>query len=207
MFIKIYFGDKPIFLCDDITPEINEYMHHPDAVFIDDVSNAGVKSLLHEIIKPEFHAGILWDKDFEKLQKTFYKNFSVIKAAGGVVVNKKREILMIFRRGKWDLPKGKLEKGEKLEDCAVREVEEETGLNEIQLHNKITITYHTFSEFGKHFLKEAHWYKMIYNGNKRPVPQKEEDIHEAKWANKKDIAECLQNSYATITEVLKSVEK
>src|SRR5688572_3663924 len=160
MFIKIYFEDKPVFLCDEIDDTINEYMHHPDAVFIDEISTAAINSLLHEIAKPEFHAGILYDKDFEKLKKAFYKHFKVIIASGGVVFNSNEEILLIFRKGKWDLPKGKLDKGETLEECAVREVEEETGIKNIKLEEKVIITYHTYIEFGKHILKESHWYKM-----------------------------------------------
>ena len=128
MFIKIYFEDKPVFLCDEVDKTINEYMHHPDAVFIDEISKAAINSLIHEIAKAEFHAGILFDKDLNKLKKAFFKHFTLFVAAGGVVQNTNDEILMIFRRGKWDLPKGKLDEGETLEQCALREVKEETGL-------------------------------------------------------------------------------
>src|SRR5438045_8201804 len=119
MFIKIYFEDKPVFLCDKIDKIIDEYMHHPDAVYIDEVSNAAINSLLHEIAKPEFHAGILFDKDLNKLKKAFFKHFSLFIAAGGVVTNANDEILMIFIRGKWDLAKGKLDEGKTLEQPAV----------------------------------------------------------------------------------------
>ncbi len=133
MYIKIYFGDKPVFLCNEIDDTIHEYMHHPDAVFIDEITGPAIKSLLHEIAKEEFHAGILWDQDLEKLKKAFFKLFKPVTAAGGLVENEKGEVLLIFRRGKWDLPKGKLDPGETIEQCAVREVEEETGLKNIEL--------------------------------------------------------------------------
>src|SRR5580765_6272767 len=100
MFIKIYFDDKPVFLCDEIDDTIHEYMHHPDAVFIDEISTPAINSLLHEIAKPQFHAGVLWNSDLEKLKKSFFKHFMVMKAGGGLVINTKKEILMIFRRGK-----------------------------------------------------------------------------------------------------------
>src|SRR5207253_9617773 len=142
------------------------------------ISNAAINSLLHEISKPVFHAGILYDKDLSKLKKAFYKHFTLVIAAGGLVTNTDNDILMILRRGKWDLPKGKLDKGETLEKCAVREVEEETGLTGIELEKKIITTYHTYTEFGKHILKESHWFKMKYPLNEKPVPQTEEDITE-----------------------------
>ena len=206
MFIKIYFEDKPVFLCDKIDKPIDEYMHHPDAVFIDEISNAAIKSLLHEIAKPEFHAGILLDKDLSKLQKAFFKHFTIVVAAGGLVQNTNEDILMIFRRGKWDLPKGKLDEGETLEQCAVREVEEETGLTGIKLGEKIITTYHTYTEFGKHILKESHWYKINCNSDQKLVPQTEEDITDIKWVKKSDMKKYTSNTYQTILEVLRHLE-
>ncbi len=119
MYINIYFGDKPVILCNEIDKELNEILHHPDAVFVDEVSPRAIKAMLHEIKKAEFHAGVIWHSDLEKLKETFFKNFKVIEAAGGIVQNEKKDILFIYRLGKWDLPKGKIEKGEKEEACAV----------------------------------------------------------------------------------------
>lgn len=207
MFIKIYFDDKPVFLCDKIDKVIDEYLHHPDAVFIDEISTPAINSLLHEIAKPEFHAGIIIDKDLNKLKKKFFKHFEVITAAGGVVTNNNSKILMIFRRGKWDLPKGKLEKGETLEQCAVREVEEETGLKNIELGEKITTTYHTYNQFGKHILKESHWYKMKVSDDKQLIPQTEEDITEIKWVDESAMEKYISNTFQTIIEVLSHLKK
>ena len=207
MFIKIYFEDKPVFLCDKIDKTIDEYMHHPDVVFIDEISTAAIKSLLHEIAKPEFHAGILLDKDINKLKKAFYKHFTIIIAAGGVVINSKEDTLMIFRRGKWDLPKGKLDEGELLEQCAVREVEEETGLSNIELGEKITTTYHTYTDYGKHILKESHWYKMKSKTDQKLTPQTEEDITDIKWVKQSDLKKKTSNTYQTIIEVLNNLKQ
>jgi hypothetical protein len=110
MYIKIYFEDKPVYLCNEVDKELNEILHHPDAVFMDEISVPGIKSLLHEIKKEEFHAGVLWNEDLDKLKKSFFKHFIIIQAAGGLVLNEKKEALMIFRHGKWDLPKGIREK-------------------------------------------------------------------------------------------------
>ena len=207
MFIKIYFEDKPVFLCDKIDKTIDEYMHHPDAVFIDEISTAAINSLLHEIVKPQFHAGILLDNDLAKLKKAFYKHFTIITAAGGVVSDAKDDILMIFRRGKWDLPKGKLDKGETLEECAVREVEEETGIKKITLGEKINTTYHTYSEYGKQILKESHWFKMKCDDHQKLVPQTEEDITDIRWVKKSDLKKYSSNTYQTILEVLSKVKE
>jgi len=202
MYINIYFGDKPVILCDAIDKEINEILHHPDAVFVDEVSSRAVKAMLHEIKKEEFHAGVLWHSDLEKLKETFFKNFKIIEAAGGIVQNEKKEILFINRLGKWDLPKGKVEKGEKEEACALREVTEETGVTNLHLKKKIGETYHVYDEFGKHFLKISHWYHMTCSAKQQLVPQTEEHITEIKWVRTLDIKEPMQNTYPSIKNIL-----
>jgi len=205
MFIKIYFGDKPVFLCDEIDTAIHEYMHHPDAIFIDEISTPAINTLLHEIAKPEFHAGILWHTDLEKLKNVFFRHFVLVQAGGGLVTNQNKEVLMILRRGKWDLPKGKLDNDETLEACAIREVQEETGLKNIDLGDKVAITYHTYNEFGKHILKESHWYHMKSKGDEKPLTQTEEDITDIRWVKQKDLKKYTQNTFATIIEVLGSL--
>jgi 8-oxo-dGTP pyrophosphatase MutT (NUDIX family) len=202
MHIKIYFGDKPVFLCDEIDKELNEILHHPDAVFIDELSNAALKSLLHEIKKEEFHAGVVWHTDLDKLKKAFFKNFHLIEAAGGIVQNDKKEILFIHRLGKWDLPKGKMEKGESPESCAIREVEEETGVSQLQLKKKTGETHHTYDEFGKHILKITHWYNMSCPSGQDTAPQTEEHITEIKWVKRNHFDEVLQNTYPSIKDIL-----
>jgi 8-oxo-dGTP pyrophosphatase MutT (NUDIX family) len=203
-YITIYFSEKPVFICDETTPEINEYRHHPDAVFIDELSTAAINSLLHEINKPRFHAGIILGENFEKLKAKFFKHFNVIQAAGGLVKNKKGEILMMLRRGKWDLPKGKLDEGETIEECAKREVEEETGLHQVEIIKPLEITYHTYVQFGKHNLKESHWYLMMATGDEKLIPQTEEDITEITWVKKEDLEKYISNTFPTIEKVLES---
>jgi len=204
MHIKIYFGDKPVYLCDEIDKELNEILHHPDAVFIDEISNPAIKSLLHEIKKDEFHAGVLWHGDLEKLKKALFKHFDLIEAAGGIVQNDQKEILFIYRLDKWDLPKGKVEKGEKLEACALREVEEETGVTGLKLKSKTGETYHTYNAFGKHFLKISHWFYMTCSSGQKLIPQTEEHITEIKWVKTKDIREPIANTYPSIKDILEN---
>lgn len=202
-YITIYFGDKPVFLCDEITAEINEYRHHPDAVFIDELSTAAVNSLLHEIKKSQFLAGIIFGEDFEKLKNSFFRHFTLIKAAGGLVKNKNGEILLMFRRGKWDLPKGKLDENESIEECAKREVQEETGLRKLKIGGLIEKSYHTYVEFGKHILKESYWYAMTTTADEPLVPQTEEDITEILWVKKEDLEKYTSNTFPAIKKLLK----
>src|SRR5215204_4522110 len=122
MNIKVYFNDKPLFLTDTIDSELEPYKHHDDAIFMDEFSPPAINSIIHEMRLQKIHAGVFYHTDFVKLKNAFTKKFTLIKAAGGLVVNDDRHLLLIFRRGKWDLPKGKLDPGESLETCALREV-------------------------------------------------------------------------------------
>lgn len=202
MYIKIYFGDKPVYLCDEINKELNEILHHPETVFIEEISVAAIRSLLHEIRKDELQTGVIWDKDLEKLKKAFFRNFTLIEAAGGIVQNTRKDLLFIMRLGKWDLPKGKIEKGENEKDCAIREVMEETGVKHLTLKKKIGETHHVYDEFGKHFLKISHWYYMTCPSDQKLLAQTNEHITEAKWIGTKDIKEPMKNTYPSIKDIL-----
>ncbi|MBN8673658.1 MAG: NUDIX domain-containing protein [Chitinophagales bacterium] len=203
MYIKIFFNDKPLFLCDQVDETIEPFLHHDDAVFIDELDPHTVKTMIHEMQLEKVHAGVFIHPDFEELKKAFFKKFSFIQAAGGIVQNENGELLLIFRRGKWDLPKGKLDKGESLEDCAVREVEEETGLKQVKLAEPLLITYHTYHEGTKFILKESHWYSMKVSSRQELVPQTEEDILETRWVAADALEPYLKNSFPSVVDVLK----
>jgi 8-oxo-dGTP pyrophosphatase MutT (NUDIX family) len=127
----------------------------------------------------------------------------IIRAAGGLVQNERGEVLFIYRRNKWDLPKGKIDAGESPEECAVREVQEETGMREVILKDFLLITHHTYEESGKNILKETHWFRMLASGEQELIPQAEEDITGLKWVRQDGFAEMIQNTYPNILEVLK----
>jgi 8-oxo-dGTP pyrophosphatase MutT (NUDIX family) len=207
MHIKIYFNDKPLFLCNEIDKTIQPYVHHDDALFIDELNSHTIKTMIHEMQQQAVHAGIFFHPDLEELKKAFFKKFTLVQAAGGLVLNEKEEILLMFRRGKWDMPKGKLDKGEKLEDCAIREVDEETGLKKIELVSPLTITYHTYHEGTKFILKESHWYMMKVNGEQILTPQTEEDILELRWVNVNDLDKYRKDSFPSIQDVLEAFKK
>ena len=205
MYFTVYFGDKPLFLCDEVSPEIEPFMHHDDAVFIDELDAHTVKSMIHEMQQDKVHAGVFLHDDLEKLRKAFYKKFTLVKAAGGLVRNEKDEVLLIFRRGKWDLPKGKLDGRESLEAAALREVEEETGLKGAKIEKSIGITRHTYHEGARFILKESHWYLMSAPAKQVFTPQEEEDITEIRWVSPGNLKKYMDNSFPTIRELLKSV--
>ena len=207
MFIKIYFGNKPLFLCDAIDNTIQPYVHHDDSIFIDELNIHSIKTIIHEMQQPQVHAGVFYHSNLDELKKAFTKKFTLVQAAGGLVKNDKEEILMIFRKGSWDLPKGKLDKGEKLEDCAVREVEEETGLKNIRLHSPLTITYHVYFEGTRYILKESHWFAMSVSGEQTLAPQKEEGISDIKWVNRSTINSFLKKAYPLITDIIQAAKE
>ena len=125
-----------------------------------------------------------------------------IIAAGGIVENKDSKILFMYRRGKWDLPKGKWDDGETIEECAVREVEEETGLINLQRKNLIDKTIHNYSENGKDVEKETYWYAMKVEGEQKLVAQSEEDIEEIRWVDPAVWVEAEKTVYGSIRDVI-----
>ncbi len=202
MHIKIYFNSKPLFLCDDIDEEISPYVHHDDTMFIDELSAPAINSMIHEMKQEKIHAGILYHTSMEALKKAVFKKFTLIKAAGGLVLDPSNKMLFIFRRGKWDMPKGKLDPGEPLDECALREVKEETGLQQVELDKPLKVTYHTYDEDGRHILKETHWYLMHAAAGQDVKPQEEEQISEIKWIDQKDVDKYLKNSFPLIKEII-----
>ena len=202
MYIKIYFNDKPLFLCDDVDVSLQPYVHHDDAVFIDELNTHTVKSMIHEMQDASVHAGVFFHKDLEELKTDFFKKFTLVKAAGGFVQNENKEVLMMFRRGKWDLPKGKLDDKESPEQGAIRETEEETGLTNIKLISPLITTYHTYHEGTKFILKETSWFTMKVAGQQKLVPQAAEQITKLEWVKKNDLKKYLDNSFPSVNDVL-----
>jgi 8-oxo-dGTP pyrophosphatase MutT (NUDIX family) len=127
----------------------------------------------------------------------------VIMAAGGLIENEKGEFLLIYRKKHWDLPKGKLDDDETMEECAVREVEEETGLKNVQIGALIDVTLHQYEENGELVTKKTAWYRMKGASSDVLVPQTEEDIEEIKWIKPADLEPYLQNSYPNIIHIIK----
>jgi 8-oxo-dGTP pyrophosphatase MutT (NUDIX family) len=140
--------------------------------------------------------------------KNFISYYTLIEAAGGLVQNKKGEYLTIFRLGKWDLPKGKIEYDESPEQAAVREVKEECGITGLSIVKELPLTFHSYSLKGKRKLKKTHWFLMKTDDDSKLIPQEEEHIEEARWMDEKTLSEkVLPNTYSSISEMLNTFFK
>lgn len=152
------------------------------------------ESIIHHLYITAVNTEVLWNK-FESL-------FAYIEAAGGLVKNKKGELLFIFRKGKWDLPKGKIEKGEKIEDAAIREVEEECGITNLTITKPMINTYHLYEQDNILFLKKTYWFEMICKDEKIPKPQIEEGITAVEWMNENATGKIKENTYEAVIDLL-----
>ena len=150
----------------------------------------------------ELRSVYLCAPDLEELWSDFKGMFTFIEAAGGIVKSPEGSILFIKRNGKWDLPKGKLERGEAPDVAAMREVEEECGISGLVNESFIGNTYHTYNSDGTKYLKSTHWYAMDCDNSADGVPQAEEGITEVKWSRLSEIDGLLENTYASLKDLL-----
>jgi 8-oxo-dGTP pyrophosphatase MutT (NUDIX family) len=187
---KVFVNDKPLFLTNQISKETDFQLFLLDSI---DIEQVVIKMFQNKIKK-----AYLYHPDESVIMKTLKAKIPVNKAGGGLVYNKKGEVLFIFRNGKWDLPKGGSQKGELIEDAATREVEEETGVNGLVVGEKLQKTYHVFKRNGKYKLKITHWFVMHTDFEGTPVGQIEEGIEKVAWLNPDQIKEALENSYENI---------
>ncbi|GIJ96351.1 hypothetical protein CAPN001_09200 [Capnocytophaga stomatis] len=190
---EIFANDKSIILTN-----VEENINNVKFFRLKDVT---IDFIMSELNKKGVEKIYLYHPKEEKLLKKFKKKLSVIKAGGGIVTNKKGEILMMKRRGKWDLPKGKKEKGENIAVCALREVEEETGVKKLNLMRFRTITYHIFKQDGQYFLKETYWYDMETKYKGVLKAQIEEDIEMVCWKKPDEAKELIKKSYKNIQKI------
>lgn len=158
------------------------------------------------IENPETRAIYFYNSDLKLLFGYFSGLFTLIEAAGGLVSNPKEEWLFIFRHGKWDLPKGKIEKGEAIETAAIREVKEECGIKKLKIINALTPTYHTYSLKDKEVLKRTYWFEMSSNDTSALIPQTEEGITEVKWVKPALFEQIHHNTYELIKDVMKNIK-
>ena len=161
--------------------------------------------ILHNKKLKELGSVTLISPDYEASVSLIKGAFKIIKAAGGVV-HREGKVLMIFRLGKWDFPKGKIEKGEATDIGAQREVEEECNI-QVSVGEKICNTWHTYSQGGKNILKKTSWYEMSCLDDSEMRPQVEEGIELVKWMNRKEMEVALINAYRSIQHVNKKFKK
>lgn len=196
---EVFVNDHPIYLTNSVKKETN------DKLFLLDTFD--IEYVVNQLNNGEISSAFLYHPDQENLLKKFKKRVPVVVAGGGLVVNPKGEKLMIFRNGKWDIPKGKLDKGESIEDAAIREVEEETAVSGLALDKFICKTYHIFKRNGAFKLKETYWYAMKSDFDGKLKPQKAEGIQKAEWQTDSEIEVSLKNSYPNIRVVINAYNK
>lgn len=187
---KVFVNNKPLFLTNTIAKETDFQLFLLESI--------DIEQLIIKIFQNKVQKAYLYHPDEKIILKMIKEKIPVCKAGGGLVYNKDGHVLFIFRNGKWDLPKGGIEKGEEIEDTATREVEEETGVNNLVISHKLQKTYHVFKRNGKYKLKITHWYEMQTTFEGPTIPQTEEGIEKAVWLNSEQIKEALNNSYENI---------
>ncbi|MDR0229760.1 MAG: NUDIX domain-containing protein [Flavobacteriaceae bacterium] len=193
---KVFVNDKPLFLTDKIEKETDFQLFLLDSVDIDKII---IKYFQNKIDK-----AFLYHPDEKAILKKIKEKIPVQKAGGGLVYNSKGEVLFIFRGGKWDLPKGGIERNELIEETSVREVEEETGVTGLSIVRKLIKTYHIFKRNGKYKLKITTWFEMKTDYQGTLVGQQEEGIEKVAWLNKEQIKEAMGNSYENIKLLIES---
>lgn len=195
--ITVYFNDIAIRLSDE--------SHHSNkltnVIRITKRTESG--DFLNKLLGGEFTSDVvlLGDVSLDLFHK-YPQHIKFIEAAGGVVENDKKELLLIKRFGIWDLPKGKIEKHESEKEAAIREVCEETGLSNVKIINALPDTFHIYQQTGKWYLKKTHWFLMKTEDASELVPQTDEDISEALWMEKNTANNAISHSYRSIKETL-----
>lgn len=197
---SIYFNNRKLSVC----PLKENTNYNSNAVVYYNSNDLNTKQL------PEFMESnqkinlLVLPVEENKIDCVFEKicsEFNQINAGGGLVRNLAGEYLLIFRNGKWDLPKGKQEAGEDIKVTAVREVEEECGIDSLELGNLLCVTHHTYRMNGEFMLKHTFWYNMEYKGDVTLKPQTEENIEMCKWVKGEEIAELVKDTYPSIKRV------
>ncbi len=193
---KVFVNNTPIILSTKKSIEGYQTISIKEADFPNIIRDVLRKEAEREEVK--YH---LYHKTEDKLIAHLYKKLPVVVAGGGKAYNANMDILFIKRNGKWDLPKGKIEKKEHIETAAIREVEEETGVTGLEITKFLCKTFHVFKRAGEFRLKVTYWFEMKTEFDGVLVPQKNEGITKVRWKNKKKAKKALLNSYANIKKL------
>lgn len=200
---RIYFEKRCIIICkpgDQALADPNSVEFH-----IGDRLDLGT---LVKMFKASSSLGRIYipTEDTELMYRNLCAEFKEVNAAGGLVSNRRGDFLLISRSGLWDLPKGHQEAGEDISVTALREVQEETGVDQLELQDLICITDHCYLRDGIWHLKHTWWYNMLYTNPVDLTPQREEDIAKAAWVAKSSLPPFLKNTYPSILEVFREAK-
>ncbi|PNQ73796.1 NUDIX hydrolase [Hanstruepera neustonica] len=191
---KVFVNDKPIILTTEVEKEskFKNYL----------LKSVDIRKVIKELNTTSIKEVRLVHHKEDKLLKLFLKKLPNVVAGGGKVINKKGEVLFIFRNGKWDLPKGRTEKKESIEVSALREVEEETGVIGLEIIKPLDTTYHIFKRNSRFRIKITYWFEMTSDFDGEFKPEESEGITKVAWLNSEEQQEALKNSYANIRSLI-----
>ncbi len=187
---EVFVNERPLILTDKIVEVTDgEYFM---------MNEESVLKAVQGLRKGKLTKAYIYHPNLEEILNKFSETIPKVIAAGGVVTNPEGKVLFIYRNEKWDLPKGVIKKKETLEECAIREVEEETGVKKLKIENFLRTTYHVFKRNGEFRLKEVHWYAMTTDYDGKLKGQKKEGIVKVKWKGPRKIQKALEQSYINI---------
>lgn len=193
---KVFVNDKPIIFTTSLKSEED----YPVYIY----KNTIIEELIYKLKVGKLNGVYIYSSNLVEDWLDFKVKFKVITAAGGLVLNENKKVLFIYRGNKWDLPKGRVEEGENLEEAAIREVEEECGIEKLIINRKLLVTYHLFMHQNKYRLKQTHWYLMFSSYEGSLTPQLEEGITKAQFKDEEETHKALQNTFANIIMVYES---
>lgn len=199
--VTLYIEHKPFIITNELTGQDKKSYLEKQLIVLNNPSPDVLPGIL-DTFSDESTRGYVWESaNPDKVFQLVASHYEHWEAAGGLVRNAGGDILLMFRRGHWDLPKGKLDPGETIEECALREITEETGLSHIQIERHLTDTWHVYPLEGKQILKQTHWYEVAFTGTELTVPQIEEDIVDIQWIKPENIKHYLKFTYPNIRKV------
>ena len=197
---KVFFNQKPIIL----TTTFHEQTPDSPLFFLKFTNKKNIVTALRSKKVKQLY---LYHAKEEKMWALFYEIFKVIEAAGGIVRQRSSgKYLFIYRNDKWDLPKGRIEEGEAVRTAAIREVEEETGVADVDITAALPTTLHLFHRNGKYRLKKTYWYAMETDFDDPLIPQEEEGIQKVEWVGKDEVSNLYSNIYANIRHLWEKVD-
>ena len=201
---KVFINEKAIFLIDSSNFSKTE-LEIKNLKF---VSKQTINEAIELLEKEQIDQIVIHSEDLNALYETFKSCFKYIEAAGGAVLNNNKELLFIYRLEKWDLPKGKIEEGENPAEAAIREVEEECGIRNLEIKRELPSTFHIYEHKGKNTLKKTFWFEMTTStSHQKLTPQTEEGITEVTWLNSYESKKAMQNTYENIKTIVSEVYK
>ena len=200
---KIYFEKRCIIIC----PPDEQTLSDPNAVLYNIGTNEDISTLVELFETSNTLARIyIPAENIEDTYRMICSEFVEVNAGGGLVSNRRGDFLLISRNGLWDLPKGHQDPGEDISVTALREVQEETGIDQLIPRGLICVTDHCYRRDGKWHLKHTWWYDMLYTDPTDLTPQREEDITKAAWVARSSLPPYLLNTYPSILEVFREAK-